>query len=313
MRLGVLDVGSNTVHMVVVDAHPGANPSPYSTHKSVLRLMRYLTADGSISHEGVDHLVTSIGQAVASARAEKVHDLVAIATSAVREATNGPAVLEHIENETGVHLRVLDGEDEARLTFLAVRRWFGWSSGTIMLIDIGGGSLEMAIGPSEYPISARSVPLGAGRSTIGYLHDDPPTKDQIRRLRRHAFELVSDAADVFAEMPRPDHVVGSSKTIRSLARLAGETHTHGNISSQWLKRSDLKKWLPKLAELPADQRQSLRGITADRAFQIVGGGIVLHQTMKALDVDELQVSPWALREGVILRYLDSLEQGGSDL
>ncbi|MFU0804348.1 MAG: Ppx/GppA family phosphatase [Pseudoclavibacter caeni] len=309
MRLGVLDVGSNTVHMVVVDAHPGANPAPYSLHKSVLRLMRHLQPDGSISPEGVTRLVTAIGDAVEAARAEHVDDLVGIATSAVREATNGPEVLDLIEQRTGMHLRVLDGEDEARLTFLAVRRWFGWSSGRILLIDIGGGSLELAMGPSEYPIVSRSVPLGAGRTTVAYLHDDPPTKAQVRRLRRHAYEVVSDVSDAFAGMPRPDHVIGSSKTIRSLARLAGDEVTIGGRTTQWLRRADLKRWLPRLAALPAERRTELRGVTAERAFQIVGGGIVLHQTMKALDIDELEVSPWALREGVILRYLDSMETG----
>lgn len=307
MRLGVLDVGSNTVHLVVVDAHPGANPSPYSTHKSVLRLMRYLAPDGSINEAGVEHLVRSIGEAAASARAERVDKLIAIATSAVREATNGPWVIDHIEQQTGVRLQVLEGEDEARLTFLAVRRWFGWSSGNILLFDIGGGSLEIAAGSSEYPTVARSVPLGAGRSTIGFLHDDPPTKEQISRLKRYAFEQLSDVVDAFAALPAPDHVIGSSKTIRSLARLAGQSHTHGALSSQWLRRADLKRWLPRLAGVPAEQRQNLPGVTADRSFQIVGGAVVLNQAMKVFGADELQASPWALREGVILRYLDSLD------
>ena len=186
MRLGVLDVGSNTVHLLVVDAHPGARPIPAAGHKSVLRLMRYITPDGAISDEGVTAILDSIASAVKSAAEEGIDELLPFATSAIREATNGPEVLALIAERTGVELQVLSGADEARLTFLAVRRWSGWSAGSILLLDIGGGSLEIASGVDEIPDVAVSVPLGAGRSTIGFLHDDPPLESQVEALRRHA-------------------------------------------------------------------------------------------------------------------------------
>src|ERR1700750_2346697 len=129
MRLGVLDVGSNTVHLLVVDAHPGARPIPAAAHKSVLRLMRHITPDGAISDEGVAAILDAIGAAVRSAADEGIDELLPFATSAIREATNGPAVLELVTERTGVDLQVLSGADEARLTFLAVRRWSGWSAG----------------------------------------------------------------------------------------------------------------------------------------------------------------------------------------
>jgi exopolyphosphatase / guanosine-5'-triphosphate,3'-diphosphate pyrophosphatase len=307
MRLGVLDVGSNTVHLLVVDAHPGARPIPAATHKSVLRLMRYITADGSISDEGIAAILSSIGAASAAAAAEGIDELLPFATSAIREATNGPSVLDLVKSETGVDLQVLSGADEARLTFLAVRRWSGWSAGSILLLDIGGGSLEIASGVDEIPDVAVSVPLGAGRSTIGFLHHDPPHAAELEALRVHARGLLQTAVARFSNRPREEHVVGSSKTIRSLARLAGSTALGpGGSERSLLKRSELTDWVPRLAQIPADARTALPGITVDRTFQIVAGGIVLREAMRAFEIDEIEVSPWALREGIILRYLDRL-------
>jgi exopolyphosphatase/guanosine-5'-triphosphate,3'-diphosphate pyrophosphatase len=308
MRLGVLDVGSNTVHLLVVDAHPGARPLPTSSNKAVLRLMRYLTPEGAIDDDGVKALVDSVGEAAQIAKRSNLDELLPIATSAIREATNGEEVLALVERETGVALQVLSGDDEARLTFLAVRRWYGWSAGNILLFDIGGGSLEIAMGNDEYPEVALSVPLGAGRSTINFLHDDPPTSQQQQKLREHAAKVLTDARDAFAKMDAPSHVVGSSKTIRSLAKLGGSVAEGiGGHERALLRRSQLEDWVPRLARIPSAARPELPGITVDRTFQIVAGGIVLSTAMSVFQVKELDVSPWAMREGVILRYLDHLD------
>ncbi|NYD68816.1 Ppx/GppA phosphatase family protein [Agromyces atrinae] len=307
MRLGVLDVGSNTVHLLIVDAHPGARPIPDSSHKSVLRLMRYLTDDGAISDDGVTAIVDAVRAAVRAGEAAGIEELLPFATSALREATNGAAVLALIAAETGVELQVLSGIDEARITFLAVRRWYGWSAADMLLFDIGGGSLEIAAGGDEYPEVALSLPLGAGRSTIGFLHDDPPTQAQMDALREHAASVLDDALPAFANLPRAAHISGSSKTIRSLARLAGSVVDGvGSLDRTLLRRAQLDDWIPRLARIPADARPALPGITVDRTFQIVAGGIVLTEAMRAFGVRELEVSPWALREGILLRYLDRL-------
>ncbi|MFT4306392.1 MAG: Ppx/GppA family phosphatase [Microbacterium sp.] len=307
MRLGVLDIGSNTVHLLVADAHPGGRPQATTSTRTVLRLMRYLTPDGAIGEEGVRALVDAVAAARAVARAEKVDELLATATSAVREATNGPEVIARIEAALGQGLQVLGGESEARFTFLAVRRWFGWSAGQILLFDIGGGSLEIAVGSDELPAVAASVPLGAGRMTVRFLPDDPPGEAAVELLRAHAEQILAPVAASLAAQPPPDHVVGSSKAIRSLARLAGYAAPGWTGTERMLlPRAALGSWIPRLARLPASARQELPGITADRTFQIVAGAVVLHAAMRAMDVSELEVSPWALREGVLLRYIESM-------
>lgn len=307
MRLGVLDIGSNTVHLLVADVRPGGRPLATTSERSVLRLMRYLQPDGSISEEGVEALVAATTEARKVAASENVDELLATATSAVREAANGAEVIARIEEALGQPLQVLGGETEARFTFLAVRRWFGWAAGQILLFDIGGGSLELAAGADELPDAAASVPLGAGRMTVQFLPDDPPGEEAVERLRAHATATLAPVAERFRELPRPQHVVGSSKAIRSLAKLVGYSVSGWSGIDRWrLPREALGSWIPRLARIPAAARQELPGITPDRTFQIVAAAVVLHSAMSALDVSELDVSPWALREGVLLRYIESM-------
>lgn len=304
-RLGVLDIGSNTVHLLIVDVRLGGRPIPQRSHKLTLRLMRYLQDDGSISDEGVEALLSAIGECTAIARSERLDDFVVMATSALREAANGEQLVARIEREAEVTLDILSGADEARLTFLAVRRWFGWSAGRILLLDIGGGSLEIASGQDEEPAIALSVPLGAGRSTVGFFHSDPPSAADQRALRLYAKGVLDDAVAQVKPHGRPDHVIGSSKTIRSLARLAGNLLPGvGDADRAVLTRAQLDDWVPRLARMDAGSRAALPGITPDRTFQIVAGGIVLSEAMRAFGVKQLDVSPWALREGRLLQMLD---------
>ena len=313
MRLGVIDVGSNTVHLLVVDAHPGASPVPYHSQRSTLRLMRYLDGDGAIVEEGVARIVEAIREAVQTVAEIGVDDLIATATSAIREAANGAEVLARIEREAGVSLRVLSGEDEARITMLAVRRWLGWSAGEILLFDIGGGSFEIAQGADEYPDVQVSLPLGAGRSTVNFLVEDPPPREAVSRLRAHAraeFTRVRDS--LFADRPRPKRVVGTSKTIRSLARLIGgpPDPVTGDLAS--LHYVGLREWEPSLREMPGSVREYLPGVTPERGYQLIAGAIVLRTAMKVFGVETLTVSPWALREGIVLRYIDALDGRGAE-
>nr|WP_218853372.1 Ppx/GppA family phosphatase [Microbacterium immunditiarum] len=293
--------------MLVADVRPGGRPLATTSERSVLRLMRFLQPDGSISDEGVQALVAATTEARKVAASENVDELLATATSAVREATNGAEVIARIEEALGQPLQVLGGETEARFTFLAVRRWFGWAAGQILLFDIGGGSLELAAGADELPDAAASVPLGAGRMTVQFLPDDPPGEEAVERLRAHATATLAPVAETFRELPRPQHVVGSSKAIRSLAKLVGYSVSGWSGIDRWrLPREALGSWIPRLARIPAAARQELPGITPDRTFQIVAAAVVLHTAMSALDVSELDVSPWALREGVLLRYIESM-------
>ena len=194
MRLGVIDVGSNTVHLLIVDAYPGAHPLPASSHKTTLRLSEHVTDDGLIADEGRDRLVAFVGECLDVAEEKGAESLVGFATSAIRDAPNGDQVLAAVRSAHDVDLRVMEGQDEARHTFLAARRWFGWSSGTLLMIDIGGGSLELATGMDEEPDVAISLQLGAGRVTRDHLPGDPPTAETIRAARKFVRAEIAAAA-----------------------------------------------------------------------------------------------------------------------
>ncbi|MFE3524310.1 Ppx/GppA family phosphatase [Streptomyces sp. NPDC059161] len=307
MRLGVLDVGSNTVHLLVVDAHAGAAPLPAHSHKAELRLAELLDGDGAIGPEGIDRLVATISGALLSAEDKGVQELLPFATSAVREASNIDEVIARVRDETGVELPVLSGEEEARLTFLAARRWYGWSAGKLLLLDIGGGSLEVAYGIDEEPGAAVSLPLGAGRLTAGWLPGDPPDPADVRALRRHVRAQIAGTVGEFARSGRPDHVVATSKTFKQLARIAGAARSsEGAYVQRTLSRNSLEEWVPKLAAMTVEQRTTLPGVSEGRARQLLAGALVAEGAMDLFEVDELEVCPWALREGVILRHLDHL-------
>jgi exopolyphosphatase/guanosine-5'-triphosphate,3'-diphosphate pyrophosphatase len=310
MRLGVLDVGSNTVHLLVVDAHPGARPLPAHSHKAELRLAELLDDGGAIGPEGVDKLISVVHEALQAAEDKGVEDLLPFATSAVREASNADDVLDRVEDATGVELQVLTGEEEARLTFLAARRWFGWSAGKLLVIDIGGGSLEIAYGIDEEPDAAVSLPLGAGRLTAAWLPEDPPDPEDVRALRRHVRAEIARTVGEFSRFGAPDHVVATSKTFRQLARIAGAARSaEGLYVQRELKRASLEDWVPKLAGMTAAQRAELPGVSDGRAGQLVAGALVAEGAMDLFGVETLEICPWALREGVILRRLDHMAAG----
>jgi exopolyphosphatase/guanosine-5'-triphosphate,3'-diphosphate pyrophosphatase len=307
MRLGVLDVGSNTVHLLVVDAHPGARPLPAYSHKAELRLAELLDGDGAISADGVDRLAATVREARDVAEDKGVEEVLPFATSAVREAANAEDVLARVATETGVSLEVLSGEEEARLTFLAARRWFGWSAGRLLVLDIGGGSLEIAFGLDEEPDAAVSLPLGAGRLTASWLPCDPPEAEDVRALRRHVRTEVARTVGEFSRFGRPDHVVATSKTFKQLARLTGAARSaEGLYVQRTLERRSLEEWVPKLAAMPAEERAGLPGVSEGRARQLLAGALVAEGAMDVFGVDALEICPWALREGVILRRMDHL-------
>ncbi len=308
MRLGVLDIGSNTVHLLVVDGYHGAAPVPAVSHKVELRLAEHLRADGGIDDSAVQTLIDFIEKSLEVAEDAGVTEVVAFATSAIREAPNGDAVLAEVNKRTGVSVDLMSGERESRVTFLAVRRWFGWSSGRLLVVDIGGGSLELASGADEDPDVALSLPLGAGRLTRDHLADDPPKPSELKALRKKI------RADVAAEVGRlirfgqPEMAVATSKTLRQLARIAGAAPSaEGLYVRRVLTRADLGVWLPKLAEMSAAKRAELPGVSQGRSRQLVAGALVAEAVMDIGGLSELVLCPWALREGVILERLDALD------
>jgi exopolyphosphatase/guanosine-5'-triphosphate,3'-diphosphate pyrophosphatase len=308
MRLGVLDVGSNTVHLLVVDAHRGGHPTPARSVKSVLRLAEHLDPDKRITRRGADALVTAVAAARRAAKELDCDDLLGFATSAVREASNAAKVLDRVRTETSVDLQVLTGPDEARLTFLAVRRWYGWSAGRLLVFDIGGGSLEIACGLDEEPEMAVSVPLGAGRLTRERLPGNPPPKAAVAALRDYVDAELAAAAVPDALGGVPERAAGTSKTFRSLARLTGAAPSAaGPYARRTLTIAGLRQVIGFISRMSSEDLAELEGVSPARAHQLLAGAVVAEAAMRATDLPSVEICPWALREGVILRRLDWLD------
>ena len=307
MRMGVLDIGSNTGHLLVVDAHRGAAPLPAYSYKEPLRLAEHLDDAGAVSQQGIEALADFTAQALRVAEEKGCEDMLAFATSAVRDAGNSDAVLAEVDLRTGLSIEVLSGDDEARLTFLAVRRWLGWSAGRLWVFDIGGGSLEMAGGADEEPEVAWSLPLGAARLARQHFLAGQLDDDAVRRLRKQIRTDIARDAGRLLRHGIADHAAATSKTFRSLARICGAAPSaEGPLVPRVLSADALGEWVPKLASMTRDELSGLPGVSASRAHQIVPGALVAEAVMDIFELSALEICPWAMREGVILERLDQI-------
>ena len=298
-------MGSNTIHLQVVDAHPGARPTPASSQKFELRLTDYLDRNNHITDEGFDRLSDATTEVLKHAEEFKCEEILAIATSAIREAENGEKIIEELQKIHGIELQILSGDEEAQLTFLAARRWLGWSAGRLLVLDIGGGSLEMAVGNDESASATLSLPIGAARMTREFLTGDPYTSKSIKALTQYAKELISSSVTGELAGHCADRIVATSKTFRTLARLTDHWNKDGG---KYLERQALVAAIEKLRDLTNSQRSSLPGVSPSRAKQLVAGAIVAESVMKHLDIEKVEICPWALREGIVLKWLDWMEK-----
>ncbi len=314
MLLGVLDIGSNSAQLQVFEVRPGAPPLPTHAVKEPTLLGEAFDTDGAIDPAGVDRVVLAARRAMGAAKRLGVQQLYVFTTSAVRDATNRELILDRVEAETQVRPQFLSGVDEARLTYLAVHQWYGWSAGRQLVLDIGGGSMEIVFGRDAEPELAVSLPLGAGRLTRQFLPDDPPAREQVAAVRAHVRETLSEIADRLLWEGVPDRVIGTSKTFKQLARLSGSpAQRKGPFVRRSLTAADLDTWIPRLAGLRAQKRAKLQGVSRSRSRQILAGAVVARVAMKALNVQSVDVCPWALREGIVLHYLQTMHNESFDL
>lgn len=309
MRLAVVDVGSNAVNLLITDTQAGAGELPLAARawKARTRLAQRVGPDGTIAAKGVRIVAQAVTQAIREARQDQVDELFTYATATIRDAPNGPQVADAVHAETGVRLSTLTGVQEAQMTFLAARRWVGWRAGPMLLLDIGGGTLEVAFGRDRLPETALSLPLGAGRLTRELLHPDdgPVTSKALRRLRRHVREQIATIAQRMSwEAPRT--AVAASTTFHQLARLTGAApQNRGPFVERRLERRALAPWIEKLAAIPAEDRAALPGVSTHRAAQILAGAVVGYELMHGLNIDSVTLCPWGLREGILLRRLEA--------
>ncbi|MCG8928145.1 Ppx/GppA phosphatase family protein [Lentzea sp. CC55] len=291
MPVGVLDVGCFSAHLVVVERDL---MRPLVSHKVRLRLDRELDESGAITRAGVDSLCAAV--LAARKKAGEVRFL-PFATSSVRDSSNADEVMRKVARRTGVELKVLSGKEEARLSYTAARHWFGWSAGPMIVLDVGGGTVELATGSGAEPERAVSLPLGARTLTRTGLTVEEMRSDVRDRLST-AFPWDESA-----------RAVGCSKVFEQLARLAGARSDV--YAPRQLRLKDLEKWIPRLAKLSVRERAALPGISRHRARQSLAGAVVAEALMKVSGHDVVDISPWSTKEGLLLDLVERARGGRS--
>jgi exopolyphosphatase/guanosine-5'-triphosphate,3'-diphosphate pyrophosphatase len=288
-RAAVLDVGCYSAHLMVVE---GSLTRPLVSHKVRLRLDRALDEGNRISPDGIDRIAAAVAEVQRRLREVRVPAFVPFATSSVRDAANAEQVVTRVAKRTGLQLRLLSGEREARMSYTAARTWFG-STGPLAVLDIGGGTVELAVGDAGRPAFARSLPLGARtltRSGLGLAEMRAVLADRI---------TAAVPSDVLTEFTA-GRAVGCSKVFQQLAAMTG--------SPTRLHAEDLAEWIPRLAAMSPRERAKLPGISRHRARQSLAGAVVAEALLRATGHDRIDISPWSTKEGLLLNLLKHQRQ-----
>jgi exopolyphosphatase/guanosine-5'-triphosphate,3'-diphosphate pyrophosphatase len=302
-RVAVLDVGCFSAHLLVARRNRRSPLRPVVSHKVRLRLDRAIDDAGRIDPAGIDQIVTAVRQVQRRLRRVNVSAFLPFATSSVRDATNADRVIGEVRRRTGLELHVLPGEYEARLSYIAARHWFGSSVGELTVLDVGGGTIELAAGHDERPAFTRSLPLGARTLTRSGLDNRERLPELGAELAGRIAESLSTQDLTKAEYGR---AVGCSKVFQQLARLAGARQRHDDPSApRQLRAADLAKWIPRLAALPAHQRAKLPGISRHRAQQSLAGAVVAEALMRATGHAVVDICPWSTTEGLLIDMLEN--------
>ena len=298
--LAVIDIGSNSSRLVIFQVALGGHVEVLRDARMPLRLAREVQDDGAIGTGAIDrtiHVMRDFRALIQGAGADPVY---AVATSAVREATNATEFVERIRYEAGVHIEVIDGDAEARYAFLGAV--YGLPVDHGYLIDVGGGSMEVSHIRNRALLRTWTLPLGALRASDGFLVHDPPTEEEVRLLEKHV-DAELEAAQI-PPLETDEVLVGTGGTVRNLAKIdrARREYPIHRLHGYTLAEPDVAEVRAGLAARNLEKRAATAGLNADRADSIVGGAIVIHRTMRRLGADRVEVSGQGLREGLILHH-----------
>ena len=302
MRIAAVDLGSNSFHLVVADVHPDGSFTPISSEKEMLRLGDVVSREGIITPEAADAAVATMRRFRLIAEAAGATEILACATSALRTATNGDEVLDRISLEAGIDADAIDGLEEARLIFTAIRAAVTIDPAPAVCFDLGGGSLEIMVGDIAGLAWAASERLGVARLTADFVHTDPINAADRRRLRKHIVDVLGPKA-IHVGTYEPKMAIGSSGTIEDLGHMIAarrDVRVPRTLHHLAFSRSELDDLRDDLTESTSAQRRKMNGLDVKRVDLIVAGAELMSIAMELFDVQELTVSEWALREGMVL-------------
>lgn len=296
-RVAVIDIGSNSGRITVLEVGPLGHLDVLADSRAPLRLERDLEGSEAFSDVTIDRTARVVADFMAIAGSSEADHVAAVATAAVREAGNAQTLLDRIRSESGIDVRVITGEEEARYSFRGAVYGLAVTSGIVF--DIGGGSLEVTRFVDRAPVDAWSLPLGALLMSDRYLRHDPPASDEIKELRRHVHRALDEIG--VGPLERDESLVGTGGTTRNLARIDRHAHTYPlpRLHGYVLTGHTAADVATRLSDRPLARRRSVAGLNPDRADSIVGGAVVV-QTLMNIAASDVIVSGQGLREGVAL-------------
>jgi exopolyphosphatase/guanosine-5'-triphosphate,3'-diphosphate pyrophosphatase len=299
-RIAAIDVGSNSVRQIVADVSPDGVITVVDEMKEAPRLGADLDRTGLLGDEAMQRAAEAIGRMATLARQLGATRIEAVATSAVRDATNAEQFVARVRQEAGLQIRVVGGEDEARLSYLSALAHFDLGAGRTVVMDIGGGSLELALAADGVLDDLISLPFGALRLTERHLRDGATPK-AMRRLRR---EVRDGLREVITRRDwRGAHVIGSGGTFTNLAAMYLARHgmlAARNVHATTVPRVDVEHILDGLASMTTSERREAPGLNPERADIIVAGLAVAAEVLARLEARDLTVSRYGIREGLLL-------------
>jgi exopolyphosphatase/guanosine-5'-triphosphate,3'-diphosphate pyrophosphatase len=305
MRIAAIDIGTNSIHMIVVRVRPDLSFEVIDREKEMVRL----GAGGLDGRSLTDAAMTAALQTLAKFRrladSHKVDETVAAATSAIREADNGGDFMADVAKRTGIKIRVISGNEEARLIHMAAVYGVHMGGSPAVVIDIGGGSIEVSLGTASHLTHARSFKLGVIRLTERFVRTDPLSSRDERRLVKHINKEIGAHLDSIAAR-RFERVIGTSGTILSLGALAlsddGVFDTDA-LRNRRVPAKAVHKLRRRLTAVDLDARLHMDGLDPRRADIIVAGSVLLDQVLKRLGAEDITLCDLALREGLVLDYI----------
>ncbi|MGA7672309.1 MAG: Ppx/GppA phosphatase family protein [Nitrolancea sp.] len=302
-RVAVVDLGSNSGRLVVFDQYGSGYLSIVEDARVPLRLASDLQRDGRLSDEAMVRTIDALHEFHSIARGAGADRIIVVGTASMREASNGDAFLHSIQEAAGLPVEILDGDSEARYSFMGAIHglpvWNGY------VLDIGGGSLEITQFRDRRDVASWTLPLGALRTTTEFIKSDPPASKEIRNLKKYVTRMLMDVGITPAESE--DVLVGTGGTIRNLAKIDRKSRRHliDRLHGYHLPFSRVRRITSVLSSSDLSRRANMSGLNSDRADSIVGGAIAAQAVMEAIGADDLLVSGKGLREGIAFGLADS--------
>jgi len=304
LTLAAIDIGTNSIHMVISRA-TGKDIEVVDREREVTQVGRGSFVGGRLRAEAVNETLAALARFARLARSHQVDRILCTATAAVREARNGGRFVREARRLTGVTPRIIPPEEEGRLNYLAIRSSLALGEETSLIVDIGGGSVQLVAANAQKILRVRGAPLGALRLTERFLSEDPPSRRALARLTRHIRKTGKPALESMREL-KPVRVYGSSGAIHALAQACAWRETGSGIeqlNGYFLPLASLVRLTKDLERMPYPERNKLHGLDARRAEIVLPGALVLVHVIKTIGAHGITLSDASVREGLVIDYV----------